>query len=316
MVATATTTVPGASVDRPPVRGSKGRWTRFVLPTYSTLVFLYLLIPIAVMIVYSFNQSHSRLPLVTFHWQGFTTQWYQQWKQIPGLTPAFFLSLKLAAAATVASAILGTLLALALVRYHFRGKGSTDQVMFMNIAAPEIVLGASLLGFFITINIPKGILTLFIAHVMFSIAYVAITVRARLTGFDRSVEQAAQDLGATPWKTFQLVTLPLIFPAVLAGAMLAFALSIDDFVTSYFVSGQRETFPIWVYGAVKVGIPPQVFVMGTFIFTFGLILALAALLLGQRRARAERRARPQRDRGADIDVEQGEALAAQGIRGA
>ena len=146
------------------------------------LVILYLLIPIAFMIVYSFNQSHSRLPLVTFNWEGFTLQWYQQWNQIPGLTPAFFLSIKLALATTVVAAIIGTLLALALVRYRFRGKGVVDQVLFLNIAAPEIVLGAALLGFFITINISQGFRTLLIAHVMFSIAYVAITVRARLAG--------------------------------------------------------------------------------------------------------------------------------------
>jgi spermidine/putrescine transport system permease protein len=304
------------AVTAPPKRGShQRRWTKYILPTYSTLVFLYLLIPIAVMIVYSFNQSHSRLPLITFNWQGFTTQWYQQWNQIPGLTPAFFLSLQLALVTTIIAAIVGTLLALALVRYRFKGKALTDQVMFMNIAAPEIVLGAALLGFFITINIPKGFWTLLIAHVMFSIAYVAITVRARLSGFDRSIEQAAGDLGATPWVTFWKVTLPLIFPAVLAGGLLAFALSIDDFVISYFVSGQRETFPIWVYGAVKVGIPPQVFVMGTFIFVFGLILAATSLLSSQRRARAAKRP-PRGDRGADMDVNEGEAVATMGIRGA
>ena len=288
---TSTETAAAAKAGEPPIRHARRHWTRFILPTYSTLVFLYLLIPIMVMIVFSFNQSHSRLPLVTFKWQGFTTQWYQQWNQIPGLTPAFFLSLRLAFACLVASAIIGTLLALALVRYHFRGKGFTDQVMFTNIAAPEIVLGAALLGFFITISgVPflkpifnLGFKTLFIAHVMFSIAYVAITVRARLTGFDRSIEQAAQDLGATPWTTFRLITLPLIFPAILAGGLLAFALSIDDFVTSNFVSGSATPFPIWVYGAVRIGIPPQVFVFGTFIFMAGLILAFSSIVVQRRK---------------------------------
>jgi len=248
-------------------------------------VIVYLLIPIAIMILYSFNDSRSHLPVVTFNWQGFTTQWYQTWKQVPELTPAFFFSLRLAAASTAVSAVVGTLLALALVRYRFRGQGFTEQVMFMNIAAPEIVLGASALGFFLTLNIPRGFITLFIAHVAFSIAYVTITVRARLAGFDRMIEQAAQDLGATPWVTFRKITLPLIFPAVMAGALLAFALSIDDFVTSLFVSGTAVTFPLWVYGAVKVGIPPQVFVMGTFIFTFGAVLALTSLALGTRKQR-------------------------------
>lgn len=268
----------------PPARRGRRSWTPFILPTYSAIVLLYLLVPITVMVLYSFNQSHSHLPTVTFSWQGFTAQWYREWKQIPGLTPAFLLSLRLAVASTAIATVLGTLLALALVRYRFRGKAVAEQVMFVNIAAPEIVLGASLLGFFITLNVPKGFLTLFIAHVMFSIAYVAITVRARLSGFDRTIEQAAQDLGATPWVTFWKVTLPLIYPGVMAGALLAFVLSIDDFITSSFVAGTSVTFPLWVYGAVRVGIPPQVFVMGTMIFAGGVVLAIANLVIQRRRA--------------------------------
>jgi spermidine/putrescine transport system permease protein len=270
--------VPSARELAPVPRDQRRRWTYYVLPVYSAGFFLYLLIPIAFMIVYSFNESHSALPQVTSKWQGFTTQWYREWNGIPGLGDAFFLSIKLALAATVVSAVLGTLLALALVRYRFRGKGATEQVMFANIAAPEIVLGASLLGFYITLNLDRGFSTLLIAHVMFCVAFVTITVRARLSGFDPMLEQAAQDLGATPWMTFWKVTLPLIFPGILAGALLAFSLSIDDFVTSNFVAGQTVTFPLWVYGAVKVGIPPQVFVLGTAIFTAGVILAVMALV--------------------------------------
>jgi spermidine/putrescine transport system permease protein len=270
--------VPSAKELAPVPREQRRRWTYYVLPVYSVGFFLYLLIPIAFMIVYSFNQSHSALPQVTSKWQGFTTQWYREWNGIPGLGDAFFLSIKLALAATVVSAVLGTLLALALVRYRFRGKGATEQVMFANIAAPEIVLGASLLGFYITLNLDRGFSTLLIAHVMFCVAYVTITVRARLSGFDPMLEQAAQDLGATPWVTFWKITLPLIFPGILAGALLAFSLSIDDFVTSNFVAGQTVTFPLWVYGAVKVGIPPQVFVLGTAIFMAGVVLAVMALV--------------------------------------
>jgi spermidine/putrescine transport system permease protein len=279
--------IPTAKELAPVPRESRHRWTYFVLPVYSSLFFLYLVIPISVMILYSFNVSRSALPQVTFRWQGFTTQWYHEWRGIPGLTPAFFLSLKLALIATVISAILGTLLALSLVRYRFRGKGATNQVLFANIAAPEIVLGASLLGFFITLNLSRGFSTLLIAHVMFCVAYVTITVRARLSGFDPMLEQAAQDLGATPWVTFWKVTLPLIFPGILAGALLAFALSIDDFVTSNFVSGKTLTFPLWVYGAVKVGIPPQVFVLGTAIFLGGLVLAFVNLIFQGRKRETE-----------------------------
>lgn len=270
--------VPSAKELAPAPRETKRRWTYYVLPVYSVGFFVYLVVPIAFIIVYSFNQSHSALPQVTFKWQGFTTQWYREWNGIPGLGDAFFLSIKLALAATVISATLGTLLALSLVRYRFRGKAVTEQVMFANIAAPEIVLGASLLGFYITLNLDRGFGTLLIAHVMFCVAYVTITVRARLSGFDPMLEQAAQDLGATPWVTFWKITLPLIFPGILAGALLAFALSIDDFVTSNFVAGQTVTFPLWVYGAVKVGIPPQVFVLGTAIFMAGLVLAVLALI--------------------------------------
>ena len=287
------TSIPSAKDLAPVPRERRRRWTYYSLPVYSGAFFLYLLIPITFMVVYSFNQSHSALPQVTSKWQGFTTQWYRQWNGVPGLGPAFILSIKLALFATVLSAILGTLLALALVRYRFRGKGVTEQVLFANIAAPEIVLGASLLGFFITLNLDRGFTTLLIAHVMFCVAYVTITVRARLSGFDPMLEQAAQDLGATPWVTFWKITLPLIFPGILAGALLAFALSIDDFVTSNFVAGSSVTFPLWVYGAVKVGIPPQVFVLGTAIFSAGLVLAVLALVF-QGRAK---KARPEPEEG-------------------
>ena len=267
----------------PVARGPKRRWTRFVLPSYSWLVILYLVIPIAVMIIYSFNKVATALPQVSFGWNGFTTQWYRQWSQIPGLTSAFFLSLKLAAATTAIATVIGTMIALALVRHRFRGKVGFEQIMFMNIAAPEIVLGVSLLGLFVTLNLARGFMTLLLAHVMFSIAYVAITVRARLSGFDRSLEEAASDLGANAWTTFRLVTLPIIFPGILAGALMAFALSIDDFVTSNFVAGANPTFPLWVYGASRIGIPPQVFVFGTFIFVAGLLLAISSFLIQRKK---------------------------------
>jgi spermidine/putrescine transport system permease protein len=178
-------------------------------------------------------------------------------------------------------------MALALVRYHFRGRGVTEVVMFLNIAAPEIVVGAALLSFFVTLNVPRGFWTIFISHVMFNIAFVVVTVRARLAGYDTLVEDAAQDLYAGPWTTFQKVTLPLIYPGILAGALLAFALSIDDFVITNFVAGTDTTFPLWVYGSAKVGTPPQVFVMGTLIFAGGVILALVSYGLQTRKGREE-----------------------------
>ena len=266
--------------------GRRRKIGRFALPTYSWLVIAYLVFPIAIMIVYSFNRIIGGLQLVSFSWNGFTTLWYQQWSNVPGLTAAFWLSIRLALVSTVIATVLGTFLAIALVRYRsnkFRGKVAVEQILFLNIAAPEIVMGASLLGLFVTLNIGRGFVTLVLAHVMFSIAYVTVTVRARLAGFDRSLEEAAYDLGANPLATFRLVTLPLIMPGVLAGALMAFALSIDDFVTSNFVSGSSDPFPVWVYGATRVGIPPQVFVFGTFIFMVGIGFAFMSIVLSRKK---------------------------------
>lgn len=267
--------------------GRRRKVGRFALPIYSWLVIAYLVFPIAVMIAYSFNRVIGGLQLVSFSWNGFTTLWYQQWSNVPGLTAAFWLSIRLALVSTIVATVLGTLLAIALVRYRskkFRGRIAVEQILFLNIAAPEIVMGASLLGLFVTLNIGRGFVTLVLAHVMFSIAYVTVTVRARLAGFDLSLEEASYDLGARPLTTFRLITLPLIMPGVLAGALMAFALSIDDFVTSNFVSGASDPFPVWVYGATRVGIPPQVFVFGTFIFMVGIGFAFMSIVLARRKS--------------------------------
>jgi spermidine/putrescine transport system permease protein len=280
-----TVTAPATHTAGPAQRPHR-RWTRFILPAYSWLVIAYLVFPIAVMILYSFNKVTTGLPQVSFTWNGFTLQWYRQWSGVPGLTSAFWLSIQLALASMLLATIIGTLLALALARYRpprFRGKTLMEQTMFLNIAAPEIVLGASLLGLFVTVSLARGFATLLLAHVAFSIAYVTVTVRARMTGFDRSLEEAATDLGANAWVTFRKITLPLIMPGILAGALMAFALSIDDFVTSNFVSGNMVPFPVWVYGATRVGIPPQVFVFGAAIFTVGILCAIASVVIGWRK---------------------------------
>ena len=272
---------PGHRAPRRRQRRRRGGW----LAVYSWLVIAYLVLPIFVMVAYSFNKVTTGLPQVSFSWNGFTTQWYQQWNGVPGLTSAFWLSIRLGIASTILATVVGTLLALALVRYRpprFRGKTFVEQTMFLNIAAPEIVLGASLLGLFVTINLARGFMTLLLAHVAFSIAYVTVTVRARLAGFDRSLEEAAADLGANSWTTFQKITLPIIMPGIMAGALMAFALSIDDFVTSNFVSGNVVPFPVWVYGATRVGIPPQVFVFGSVIFGVGILCAFSSIVLARR----------------------------------
>ncbi|HWG62644.1 MAG TPA: ABC transporter permease [Streptosporangiaceae bacterium] len=280
------TAPPSAEVSPGQRRVRRPRWTRFILPAYSWLVIAYLVFPIAVMILYSFNKVTTGLPQVSFAWNGFTLQWYKQWNNVPQLSSSFWLSIRLAVASSLVATVIGTLLALALVRYRpprFRGKTLVEQVLFLNIAAPEIVLGASLLGLFVTINVARGFFTLLLAHVAFSIAYVAVTVRARMAGFDRSLEEAAADLGANAWVTFRKITLPLIMPGVLAGALMAFALSIDDFVTSNFVSGNSVPFPVWVYGVTRIGIPPQVFVFGTAIFAVGILCALASIVVARRK---------------------------------
>jgi spermidine/putrescine transport system permease protein len=286
-------TLTAAGAARQEIRGSgparprrRRRWTRAILPAYSWLVIAYLVLPIGVMVAYSFNKVTTGLPQVSFGWNGATLQWYQQWSSVPQLTSSFWLSLRLAVFATLISTGLGTLLALALVRYRpprFRGKTGFEQVLFLNIAAPEIVLGASLLGLFVTLSLARGFLTLLLAHVAFCIAYVAVTVRARLAGFDRSLEEAAQDLGANAFVTFRKITFPLIMPGIMAGALMAFAISIDDFVTSNFVSGASVPFPVWVYGVTRIGIPPQVFVFGSAIFALGIACAISSIVISRRR---------------------------------
>jgi spermidine/putrescine transport system permease protein len=253
---------------------------RHLLTAYAILAFAYLLVPIGVVILFSFNDPAGRY---NYTWQGFTFDHWRNWDGVPGLTDAMVLSIEIALVASIVATALGTLIALALVRYGFRGRGATNLLIFLPMAAPEIVLGASLLTLFINLNIFLGFTTILIAHIMFCISYVVVTVKARLIGFDRSLEEAAMDLGANEWTTFRKVTLPLIAPAILAGALLSFALSVDDFVITYFNSGSEITFPLFVWGAARVGAPPQVNVMGTMIFVVAISLMTLNILLQRRR---------------------------------
>lgn len=261
-------------------KASRVRLSRFLLPAYVWLVIAYTVVPIAVMIAYSFNQSASSR--VTFNWQGFTTTWYSQVFALSDLTNAFEHSLEIATASTVISLLLGVPLALALARYRFRGMLIVDSVIFIDIAAPSVVVGAALLSLFITLNVSLGLGTILIAHIAFNVAFVTVVVRARAQGLDPAIEKAAADLGASPWTAFRTVTLPLLMPGIVAGALLAFAMSIDDFIITQFVAGPRLTFPLYVYGAVKTGIPPQVFVMGTLIFAVGVLIAIANTIFQRR----------------------------------
>ena len=265
---------------RSPARRPRKSWTRFLLPTYVVVVLLYTMIPIAVMVLYGFNQAPA--DRLTFAWNGFTLDWYRRLFEISDLTTALLHSLEIAALSTVIATALGTPAALALARYRFRGRGLGDVVILADIAAPSVVVGASLLGFFVYLGVPRGFTTILLAHVAFNIAFVVVVVQARVADLDESLVEAARDLGAAPLIAFWKVTFPLIFPGILAAALLAFALSIDDFIITSFVAGQTLTFPLWVYGAVKVGIPPQVFVMGTLIFLTGVLFAIAAAVAQRR----------------------------------
>ena len=250
-----------------------------LLTAYAILAFTYLLVPIAVVVLFSFNDPAGRF---NYTWQGFTLDHWRNWDGVPGLREAMTLSIKIGLVASIAATVLGTLIALALVRYGFRGRGTTNFLIFLPMSTPEIVLGASLLTLFINLNVFLGFTTILIAHIMFCISYVVVTVKARLIGFDRSLEEAAMDLGANEWTTFRKVTLPLIAPAILAGFLLSFALSVDDFVITYFNSGSEITFPLFVWGAARVGAPPQVNVMGSLIFIVALTLMVANVLWQRR----------------------------------
>jgi spermidine/putrescine transport system permease protein len=268
-----------AEEHRPPARRRRRRGGR-LLSVWSWLVILWLSAPIIVMIVFGFNDTTGKFNI---RWQGFTLRWYRELFAIPDLTQSLITSLEITAVVTVIATVLGTFMGVALGKYRFRGAGSVNLLLFANIAAPEVVLGAALLSLFLSLGMPRGFWTIVIAQVMFSIAYVAITVRARMAAADPALEEAARDLGAGPVTTFFRVTLPLITPGVIAGALLTFALSIDDYIITSFNAGTTVTFPLWVYGATRVGVPPQVNVMGTLIFGFGVLLALAGAVANRRR---------------------------------
>jgi spermidine/putrescine transport system permease protein len=256
---------------------------RHVLTVYAVLAFIYLMLPIAVVIAFSFNNPIGRF---NYTWSSFTLDNWKNWDGVPGLRSAMVLSLEIAFLAALIATALGTLIALALVRYGFRGRGATNLLIFLPLSTPEIVLGASLLTLFLNLTIVFGFWTILIAHVMFCISFAVVTVKARLIGFDRHLEEAAMDLGANEWATFRKVTLPLIAPAVLAALLLCFAISIDDFVVTYFNAGPRTTFPLFVWGAARVGAPPQVNVIGTAIFIVAVVGMVGNVLVQMRRERS------------------------------
>jgi len=273
--------------------------SHWALPAFTILAIGYLLIPIVVMIVFSFNDYQGKF---NFIWHGFTLNAWEEPLAWPGLPDAIRISLTVAFLSTLFSTILGTMIGLALTRYQFRGRGAINGLIFLPMASPEIVLGASLLTLFINIGLRNGVLppgltllpksalslgftTILIAHIMFNISYVVVTVKARLAGFDRRLEEAAMDLGANEWTTFWRVTFPLILPGVVAAALLAFSLSIDDFVITNFVSGTTNTFPMWVYGVIRNALPAQINVIGSIVFLSAVAFVAATTLRSGRAIR-------------------------------
>jgi spermidine/putrescine transport system permease protein len=257
------------------------RWLRErALNIYAGAAVAYMLIPIAVIAVFSFNDPQGTFNIT---WQGFTLDYWAHPLAQGDLTEAMVTSLELAALSTVIATAVGTMLALALVRHRFRGRRAANVLILIPMATPEVVIGAALLSMFVYVDVARGFTTLLIAHVMFSIGFVVVVVRSRLIGFDRSLEDVAADLGAGPLTVFRTVTLPLLAPAILAAALLAFALSIDDFVISNFNSGTTVTFPLYIFGASQRGIPVEVNVLATMLFAITLA-AMAFTVWQQRRA--------------------------------
>jgi spermidine/putrescine transport system permease protein len=284
-------TAAAATTGRP--RGSVaariGRFLdHYVLLLYTGLAVIYLMLPVAVIALFSFNDPAGRS---NFVWQGFTLDAWLRPFAVSGLGESVLISLGLAFGSTIVATALGTLIALGLARYQFRGRSGTNFFIFLPMATPEIVLGASLLTMYVSIGqppfFPLGFLTILIAHIMFNISYVVVTVRARLAGFPIHLEEAAMDLGATPWTTFWKVTFPLILPGVMAAALLAFSLSIDDFVITNFTGGTNEqTFPMFIYAKNRIGIPPQVNVIGTVIFLVAVGMVALTTIASRRSTRS------------------------------
>jgi spermidine/putrescine transport system permease protein len=261
-------------------RRRRGPWLAIIY----WVVIAITLVPIVYMVAYSFNNAPTNR--LTFAWNGFTVYWYQNLVNVSGLGSAFLTSVIIAVLAGLISVVIGLPLALALERYRFPGRGIVNAMVFADIAAPSIVVGAASLSFFLSIGLGTGFLTILIVHVAFDVAYVVVVLRARISGMGHTLEEAAGDLGATPLQAFRLVTLPLLVPGMLAAGLLALAMSIDDYVITSFVAGPSVTFPLFVYGAAKAGMPPQVLCFGTLIFVVGLLVALLNGALNRRFAAA------------------------------
>ena len=234
-------------------------------------VYLFLFLPISVVIANSFNATTSK-PYLS--WKGFTFTWYVKLFENNALLTSFGNTLIIAVVSTVLATAIGTLGAVGMYRYKFRGKGIIDGLLYIPVVIPEIVLGISLLTIFSAVNVPRGMLTLILAHVSFCVPFVVFNVRARLSGYDSSIEEASMDLGANRIRTFFEVTLPVLWPGITGGALLSFTLSIDDVIISYFVNGQTKTYPLRVMESIKSGVAPDVNALSALILIGTILLAV------------------------------------------
>jgi spermidine/putrescine transport system permease protein len=255
---------------------------RGALWLWAGLGLVFLFTPILVTIVFSFNEPTGKYNYI---WNKFSLAAWADPFKYPELSEALTFSLKVAFVVTIIATVFGTLMGVAMVKYHFKAKGFVGAILILPLTMPEVVLGFSLLTLFVSVNWSRGFITIVIAQVMFSVSYVATTVRARIRGFDWRLEEAALDLGASPWRTFTRVTLPLIAPGVVAAALLTFALSLDDFIITYLNSGLDNTFPIQIWNMKRSRIPVQINVFSTALLLVSVLTAVLVVVQGQRRAR-------------------------------
>ena len=260
------------------------RWIRnHLVVAYGLAALFYLFLPIAVVFAFSFNKPAGRQNST---WNQFSLDAWRNLCFDPSMCTAVGLSLRIALIATTVATLLGTLIAFALVRHRFRGRALTNLLIFLPMATPEVVLGSSLLALFLNAGLPLGPVTITIAHIMFCISFVVVTVKARLQGMDPRLEEAAGDLYANERQTFRYVTLPLVAPGIAAAALLSFSLSFDDYIITNFNSGSTLTFPMYIWGAALRGIPPQVNVVGSIMFFGSLAIVAVAQLAGRARRKA------------------------------
>ena len=260
------------------------RWLRkHIIGIIAILVLVYLFIPIAIIIVLSFNKPEGKFNI---SWNEFSLDAWTNLCGVPGVCSSFVTSIQIGLVSTLIATLLGSMIAFGLVRYRFRGRSTTNLLIFLPMATPEVVMGASLLALFLNLRFPLGMGTVMVAHIMFIISFVVVTVKARLQGLDPRLEEAARDLYASPRATFRYVTFPLVLPGILGAALLGFSLSFDDFIISFFNAGTLVTFPIFIWGAAQRGIPVQVNALASLVFIIALLIVLGAQYANHRRRRA------------------------------